>query len=191
MNSLKNDAVKAVLGHTNGKGVTVSFDMSGAPVAQHNAILVTGKMGRVVFLGISHKGLELSEQAVDNILRYQLAIKGCLLYTSSEQLAFSLKEDDFLDIKLGSLKPACKPVLYRELNQEERRETKQLREVMEQYIRNFDGEDCTLPFAFFEKKDLHAGMISGCADRWVLEADPECLQSEAVNQFFRDFKRCV
>ena len=59
-----------------GKGVTVSFDMSGAPVAQHNAILVTGKMGRVVFLGISHKGLELSEQAVDNILRYQLAIKG-------------------------------------------------------------------------------------------------------------------
>ena len=76
VNSLKNDAVKAVLDHTNGKGVTVSFDMSGAPVAQHNAILVTGKMGSVVFLGISHKGLELSEQAVDNILRYQLAIKG-------------------------------------------------------------------------------------------------------------------
>lgn len=76
VNSLKEDSVKKVLEYTDGKGVTLSIDMSGSPIAQHQAILSTGKMGRVVFLGISHKGLELSEQAVDNILRYQLSIKG-------------------------------------------------------------------------------------------------------------------
>jgi len=46
------------------------------PSAQHQAILSAGKMGRVVFLGISHKGLELSEEAVDKIERYQLTIRG-------------------------------------------------------------------------------------------------------------------
>ena len=50
--------------------------MSGVPSAQHQAILSTGKMGRVVFLGISHKGLELSEKAVDQIERYQLSVIG-------------------------------------------------------------------------------------------------------------------
>lgn len=131
------------------------------------------------------------------LLPYEQLLK--LLGWDAEQLAYILKEDDFLDIKLGSLKPACKPVIYRELNQEERRETKQLREVMERYIRSFDGEDRVQPFAFFEEKDLHAGQRSGGTEtpaentvcpneKWVLEADPECLQSEAINQFFYDFK---
>ena len=52
------------------------MDMSGVPSAQHQAILSAGKMGRVVFLGISHKGLELSAEAVDQIERYQLSIIG-------------------------------------------------------------------------------------------------------------------
>ena len=76
VNSLKDDPVKKVLEYTDGKGVSVSYDMSGVPSAQEQAILVTGKMGRIVFLGISHAGLNLSEQAVDQILRYQLTIRG-------------------------------------------------------------------------------------------------------------------
>ncbi len=76
VNSLKGDPVEAVLKITGGRGATLSMDMSGVPVAQHQAILSTGKMGRVVFLGISHKGLELSEKAVDQIQRYQLTIRG-------------------------------------------------------------------------------------------------------------------
>lgn len=76
VNSIKEDAVAKVLEYTDKKGVTLSIDMSGAPIAQHNAIMVTGKMGRVVFLGISHARLNLSEAAVENILRYQLAVLG-------------------------------------------------------------------------------------------------------------------
>ena len=74
--SMKEDAVEKVWQYTDGKGVSVSFDMSGVPIAQQQAILVTGKMGRVVYLGISHEGLNLSEKAVDNILRFQLSLMG-------------------------------------------------------------------------------------------------------------------
>ena len=76
INSLKEDPVKKVHEITGGRGVTFAVDMSGVPSAQEQAILSAGKMGRVVFLGISHKGLQLSDVAVDNIERYQLAILG-------------------------------------------------------------------------------------------------------------------
>src|SRR5579872_410253 len=36
-----------------------------------------------------------------------------LLGWTPEQMAFTLREDDFLFIKLGSLKPACPPLHYR------------------------------------------------------------------------------
>lgn len=76
INSLKEDPIKRVSEITGGKNVSLVMEMSGVPAAQHQAILSAGKMGRVVFLGISHKGLELSADAVDRIERYQLAIVG-------------------------------------------------------------------------------------------------------------------
>lgn len=50
--------------------------ISGAPAAQKQCILMAGKMGRIVFLGISHKGLDLSEKEVDTIMRSQLSVIG-------------------------------------------------------------------------------------------------------------------
>lgn len=76
INSLKEDPVAKAKEYTNGKGADFVMDMSGVPTAQHQAILSAGKMGRVVFLGISHKGLNLSAQAVDQIERYQLTVRG-------------------------------------------------------------------------------------------------------------------
>ena len=76
VNSKKEDAIQALMERTGGKGTTIAFDMSGSPAAQEQAVLAAGKMGRVVFLGISHASLILSDKAVDNILRYQLAILG-------------------------------------------------------------------------------------------------------------------
>lgn len=76
VNSLKENPVEKIKEYTDGKGVTLSLEMSGAPICQHQAILGTGKMGRVVYLGISHKPLELSEKAVDQIERYQISIIG-------------------------------------------------------------------------------------------------------------------
>ena len=76
VNSLKEDPVKKILDDTDHRGVTLSLEMSGAPICQHQAILSTGRMGRVVYLGISHEPLHLSEKAVDQIERYQLSIIG-------------------------------------------------------------------------------------------------------------------
>jgi len=59
-----------------GDGADVVADVTGAPIAQHNAILSAAKMGRVVILGISHQGLQLSEKAVDNIMRRQISVIG-------------------------------------------------------------------------------------------------------------------
>ena len=47
-----------------------------------------------------------------------------LLGWSDEKLAYILKEEDFLDIKLGMEKPKCDKVLYRELTKEEIEKTK-------------------------------------------------------------------
>lgn len=76
INSLSANPVAAVAEITNGKGANLVLDMSGVPSAQHQCVLSASKMGRVVFLGISHKSLALSEEAVDRILRYQLTIRG-------------------------------------------------------------------------------------------------------------------
>ncbi|MGI6033761.1 MAG: galactitol-1-phosphate 5-dehydrogenase [Coriobacteriales bacterium] len=76
VNSLENDPVKAVMDATDGEGANVVVDFSGAPVAQQQAIMMTAKMGRVVFLGISHKGLDLKPETVDTIMRGQIELAG-------------------------------------------------------------------------------------------------------------------
>lgn len=76
INSKNVDAVEAVYQATDGKGANVVIDFSGAPMAQKQCFLMASKMGRVVFLGISHKGLELSEKEVDTLMRNQLSLIG-------------------------------------------------------------------------------------------------------------------
>ncbi|WKY44305.1 galactitol-1-phosphate 5-dehydrogenase [Eubacteriaceae bacterium ES2] len=76
INSLNEDAVKAVRKATDGKGANIVIDFSGAPTAQKQCLLMASKMGKVVFLGISHKGLDLSEKEVDTLMRSQLSLIG-------------------------------------------------------------------------------------------------------------------
>lgn len=76
INSSKTDPVKAIDEYTDGKGADLCLEMSGFPGAQAQSVLSAGKIGRIVYLGISHAGLELPAEAVDNIERYQLSIIG-------------------------------------------------------------------------------------------------------------------
>ena len=50
-----------------------------------------------------------------------------LLGWDEERLRYVLKEEDFLGIKLGSAKPSCERVVYRELTEEEERQTERVR----------------------------------------------------------------
>lgn len=76
INSMKEDPVEAVKKATHGEGCDVVIDFSGAPAAQLACINSTAKLGSVVFLGISHKGLTLSDKEIDWIMRGQLNIRG-------------------------------------------------------------------------------------------------------------------
>ena len=53
-----------------------------------------------------------------HLLNYEQLLK--LLDWTPDHLAFTLKEDDFLWVKLGEMKPICEKVVYRELNSTEK-----------------------------------------------------------------------
>ncbi len=55
-----------------------------------------------------------------------------LVEMTPERLAFALREDDFLWIKLGSLKPKCEPLRYRAPDEAARRRAAEIRRVVEE-----------------------------------------------------------
>lgn len=62
-----------------------------------------------------------------HILPYEQLLE--LLEMDSEALAVILREEDFLDVKLGD-KPICERVCWRELTEEELEQTKAIKEIM-------------------------------------------------------------
>lgn len=62
-----------------------------------------------------------------HILPYEQLLQ--LLQMDDQTLAVTLREDDFLDIKLGD-KPQCEKVLWRELTASEKKQTQKIRKVM-------------------------------------------------------------
>ena len=64
-----------------------------------------------------------------------------LLGWDAEKLAFTLREDDFLWIKLGSLKPACPPLQYTEPNEAVKQRCDEIKTLVE---REF-GDDFAKP----------------------------------------------
>lgn len=79
-----------------------------------------------------------------------------LLNVSDEEMAFILKEDDFLWIKLGSMKPMVDAPKYAPLTDEELQRTKRIAKVLKGSL----PEGCSKPdnaFAFVE--DFHAPVL--------------------------------
>ncbi|NLC66385.1 MAG: galactitol-1-phosphate 5-dehydrogenase [Clostridium sp.] len=76
INGRNEDVLEKVKEFTNGEGVTVALEMSGAPIAQSQAVEVVRKRGRVVYLGISHADLNFEGHVVEKILRGEVAILG-------------------------------------------------------------------------------------------------------------------
>ena len=68
-----------------------------------------------------------------------------LLDKDEKELEFMLKEDDFLDIKLGSFKPYTEELVYTELTEDEKIATQKISKIIsENYIENY-----AKPFEFF------------------------------------------
>lgn len=60
-----------------------------------------------------------------------------LLEWDADKLAFVLKEDDFMWVKMGHLKPQCREVCYEELTEPQKRATAALRENIHEYFGGF------------------------------------------------------
>lgn len=76
INSKNEEVAAKVKEATGGMGANVVIDFSGVPAAQLECLHCASKLGRVILLGISHKGLDLSDKEVDLIMREQLDIRG-------------------------------------------------------------------------------------------------------------------
>lgn len=71
-----------------------------------------------------------------------------LLDWTEERLAYTLREDDFLEVKLGNFKPATPDCTYHPLTAAEAAETAKIRQTVLE-CQNKLPADSTAPFAFF------------------------------------------
>ncbi|MDD5603013.1 MAG: hypothetical protein PHG48_02880 [Eubacteriales bacterium] len=93
-----------------------------------------------------------------HILPYDQLLE--LLGWDADKLAMILKEDDFLEIKLGRYKHGCTRVEYTELSLEQEKETSEIKAAMDEYVRRYDREETAQPFEFFSHDD-ETGTESG------------------------------
>lgn len=70
-----------------------------------------------------------------------------LLGWTKQQLAFTLREDDFLEVKLGRFKPVTPDVDYRTLTPEEEARTAEIRAIVESALDSLPA-DISAPFDF-------------------------------------------
>ncbi len=135
---------------------------------------VAGSMGLARQPRITREQLERSSLTIIrrnwHLLRYgQLLI---LLGWTEEELAYTLREDDFLYIKLGSLKPRCAPVRY-----DNSQDASRLREIVNS---EFKSQKSREPLFAFLKDLSRAGAVkpstaSGlrlCYSYFALYGDP-------------------
>ncbi|MBI5817564.1 MAG: hypothetical protein HZA88_01110 [Verrucomicrobia bacterium] len=93
-----------------------------------------------------------------HLLPYEQLLE--LLEMTPERLAFMLREEDFLWIKLGSLKPKCEPLRYRAPDEAARRRAAEIRLVVE---KDFGKEICSPGeprFAFVRQLSKPLGVFS-------------------------------
>ena len=80
-----------------------------------------------------------------HVLPYEQLLR--VLGWTEQQLAATLKEDDFLDVKLGMFKPYCEPVRCERADEEQKKQLEKIKSVMEKEFSGwFDGAE---PFQFF------------------------------------------
>ena len=84
-----------------------------------------------------------------HLLPYEQILKLCEL--PEDELAFTLREDDFFDIKLGSVKPDVPKLSYRPLTDEEKEKTKKIRENLLGKLPDFGKETGAEDFDFLYK----------------------------------------
>lgn len=84
-----------------------------------------------------------------HLLPYEQLLR--LLDWTPEHMAYVLKEDDFLWVKLGHVKPAVEPLLYRPLTLAEQGRTRRLQETVRQHFPDHATPAADPPFGFLSR----------------------------------------
>jgi len=74
-----------------------------------------------------------------------------LLDMTADELAFRLREDDFLYAKLGGFKPRCEPVRYRETDANTQRREAEIRRLVREQFGERLGQPAEPRFSFVEE----------------------------------------
>lgn len=121
-------------------------------------IRAAGEMGLCIPPAVEKKWLERGYVTIIrnnwHLLPYEQLLH--LLGWTAEKLNYILREDDFLWIKLGSLKPDSPTVYYRPLTAGEREHTQELKETINRHFPPVSKNTTERPFAFldqFQKRD--------------------------------------
>lgn len=69
---------------------------------------------------------------------------------NEDRLAYTIKEDDVLFVKLGGFKPYCEKLVYRQLTEKEKEETEKIKEVIEKEVKKDINGIEKLPFDFVD-----------------------------------------
>ncbi|MBQ9771267.1 MAG: hypothetical protein IJW23_05515 [Lentisphaeria bacterium] len=96
-----------------------------------------------------------------HLLDYEQMLK--LLSWTADKLAFTLKEDDFLWVKLGCMKPSCGKVVYRELTAEEKARVAEIAQETAEIRKAFPAE-IEPHFAFLDNYGKMESLGGGKAD---------------------------
>ena len=73
-----------------------------------------------------------------------------LLEMSAEELAYTLREDDFLFVKLGRLKPKCEPLRYQEPDLETRQRAAEIKRLVQHHFGDLSMMPAKPRFGFVE-----------------------------------------
>lgn len=112
----------------------------------------------------SEKGYITIIRANWHLLPYEQLLT--ILDWSEEKLAYVLKEEDFLDVKLGRGKPECEKVIYHPLTKEEKEKTKNIKEIIKKVA---TCNDEIMPFDFWNKKETQVQSLQAKSGQIVLD----------------------
>lgn len=114
-----------------------------------------------------------------------------LLDWDEEKLAFTLKEDDFLSVKLGK-KPNVLPIKYRPLSKEEKEQTEKIKTALLESLPNFGKDTEAEDFDFIQKLSQEEKVCKSTTFKEVALAPSWGIQNltchEKVEKYIDDFK---
>jgi hypothetical protein len=118
-----------------------------------------------------------------HLLPYEQLLQ--LLGWDAEKLAFTLREDDFLWVKLGNLKPACPPLHYAEPNEAVTRRCEQIRKVVSSHFPDLFATPPVPRFDFIRDLSGSGGSLKrslGMVPRTNSPATPKASGPEAATR---------